>query len=82
MYISMHAYSQMWLIPWGYTTDRPQDYSDLYSLAKIGGKALEKVHNTSYLIGTIPDLLYIASGIPHREKKTIHIYILSNLMHA
>merc|ERR1711911_438533 len=30
--------------------------------AKIGSSALEKFHDTEYLIGTIPDLLYTSSG--------------------
>ena len=34
-----------------------------YSLAKIGAKAIQRVHNTSYLIGSVPDLLTLASGI-------------------
>ncbi|EFX75601.1 hypothetical protein DAPPUDRAFT_306729 [Daphnia pulex] len=62
MYISLHAYSQMWLLPWGHKEEKPEDFSDLYSLAKIGSKALETVNGASYLIGSIPDLLYIASG--------------------
>lgn len=33
-----------------------------YSLAKIGARALQQVHNTSYLIGSVPDLLALASG--------------------
>ena len=62
MYISLHSYSQMWLLPWGYTEKRPEDFSELFSLAKIGARSLQRVHNTTYLIGTIPDLLYVASG--------------------
>ena len=33
-----------------------------YSLAKIGARALQRVHNTTYLIGSVPDLLALASG--------------------
>ncbi|XP_057376150.1 uncharacterized protein LOC130697054, partial [Daphnia carinata] len=62
MYISLHAYSQMWLIPWGHKQEKPEDFTDLYSLAKTGSNALESVNGVSYLIGSIPDLLYIASG--------------------
>jgi hypothetical protein len=46
----------------GHKEEKPEDFSDLYSLAKIGSKALETVNGVSYLIGSIPDLLYIASG--------------------
>ncbi|KAI9553939.1 hypothetical protein GHT06_019210 [Daphnia sinensis] len=62
MYISLHAYSQMWLIPWGHKQEKPEDFSDLYSLAKTGSNALESVNGVNYLIGSIPDLLYVASG--------------------
>ena len=62
MYISLHAYSQMWLLPWGFSEERPKDFSRLFSLAKIGATALQRVHNTSFLIGSVPDLLYRSSG--------------------
>ena len=29
MYISLHSYSQMWLLPWGFAEARPEDFSDL-----------------------------------------------------
>ena len=63
MYMSLHAYSQMWLLPWGFAQEKPTDFSDLYSLAKIGARAMERAHNTSYLIGSVPDLLYLSSGM-------------------
>ena len=47
-----------------------------YSLAKIGAKALQKVHNTSYLIGSVPDLLALASGNERENRNEI----LANLM--
>lgn len=46
----------------GYKQEKPEDYSDLYSLAKIGSRALETVNRVEYMIGSIPDLLYVASG--------------------
>jgi len=52
----------MWLLPWGFSESRPEDFSELYSLAKIGARAIQKVHNTTYLIGSVPDLLALASG--------------------
>ena len=52
----------MFLICLGFKQEKPEDFSDLYSLAKIGSNALETVNGVNYLIGSIPDLLYIASG--------------------
>ena len=28
-YITIHSYSQLWLTPWGYTSDYPNDYPEL-----------------------------------------------------
>ncbi len=57
----------------GHKQEKPEDFSDLYSLAKIGSKALETVNGVSYLIGSIPDLLYIASGALMLMVVSIHI---------
>ena len=57
----------------GHKEEKPEDFSDLYSLAKIGSKALETVNGVSYLIGSIPDLLYIASGALMLMVASIHI---------
>ena len=40
VYLTLHSYSQLWMAPWGYTFDPPQDYLELVSqqhieLAKI-----------------------------------------------
>ena len=31
VFMTLHSYSQLWMAPWGYTDDRPQDYSRLVS---------------------------------------------------
>jgi hypothetical protein len=30
-YLDIHSYSQLVLLPWGYTTSKPDDYNDLVS---------------------------------------------------
>jgi len=62
MYMSLHAYSQMWLLPWGFSEQKPKDFGRLFSLAKIGASGIQAVHNTTFLIGSVPDLLYRSSG--------------------
>jgi carboxypeptidase A2 len=62
MYITLHSYGQLWLLPWGYTRTKPDDYDDLYSLAQKGTDALKAVHGTSYRIGSTGRILYLASG--------------------
>merc|ERR1719150_3653298 len=34
VFLSFHSYGQFWMTPWGYTTDLPDDYRDLYNAAK------------------------------------------------
>ena len=29
VFYTMHSYSQLWMAPWGYTTDPPENYDEL-----------------------------------------------------
>jgi len=61
-YNSIHSYSQLVLLPWGYTNDLPDDYQEMFTLAQKGADALTSVHGKTYEVGCIPCMLYIASG--------------------
>lgn len=78
MYLSLHSYSQMWLIPWGYTRSKPSDYSDLVNVAKRGINAIAKVHGTHYKLGPVADLMYPTSGtILHFNTRVQLVNLLS-----
>lgn len=62
VYLTLHSYSQMWLVPWGYTDTKPSDYSELASVAKKAIGAITKIHGTDYQVGPSADLLYPTSG--------------------
>lgn len=62
MYLTLHAYSQMWLVPWGYTKSRPTDFEELANVARKATNAILKVHGTQYQVGASPELLYPTSG--------------------
>ncbi|ROT80875.1 putative carboxypeptidase B-like protein [Penaeus vannamei] len=62
VYLSIHAYSQMWMLPWGFSQERPENYNDMYEVALNATAALEKSYGTKYRIGSIPELLYVATG--------------------
>ncbi|XP_020278332.1 carboxypeptidase B-like [Pseudomyrmex gracilis] len=62
MYLTLHSYSQMWLLPWSHTRSKPADYSDLMNVAKKAINAITKVHGTHYQIGPTTDLMYPTSG--------------------
>jgi len=61
-YNSIHSYSQLILLPWGFTNTLPDDYEEMLELALKGSDALTAVHGKTYETGCIPCMLYIASG--------------------
>ncbi|CAL8102669.1 unnamed protein product [Orchesella dallaii] len=62
MYLTFHSYSQLWLLPWSYTRQRPSDYSELQRLGLIGARALASTYGTRYRVGSAPEILYEAAG--------------------
>ncbi|XP_064108378.1 carboxypeptidase B-like isoform X3 [Macrobrachium nipponense] len=57
MFITIHAYSQLWMTPYGYTQDLPASYEDQYRVAEIGVKALTAVHGTEFSYGNIASII-------------------------
>ena len=47
-YNSIHSYSQLILLPWGFQSQTPDDYDQMYELALRGGDALTAVHGKTY----------------------------------
>ncbi|KAL5019531.1 hypothetical protein ScPMuIL_002423 [Solemya velum] len=62
MFFSVHAYSQLILIPDGFRTEKPDDFADLKRVADRASGAMYNVNGERYQTGTSADLLYIASG--------------------
>ena len=61
-FVSIHAYSQFWMSPMGYTWDRPKDYSDHMKVMKKATDALRGVYGTRFKYGPISEVIYIAAG--------------------
>eukprot|EP01012_Entosiphon_sulcatum_P016668 TRINITY_DN2158_c0_g4_i1.p1 TRINITY_DN2158_c0_g4~~TRINITY_DN2158_c0_g4_i1.p1 ORF type:complete len:416 (+),score=120.95 TRINITY_DN2158_c0_g4_i1:94-1341(+) len=61
-YINFHAYSQLWMTPWGWTTSLPSDYSYINGVAAKAVAALKAVHGTAFDHGSISNIIYCASG--------------------
>merc|ERR1711872_1090532 len=61
-YQTLHSYSQLVLIPWGYTSDLAPGYDAMYDLAVKGNDALYETHGKYYEVGCIPCVLYTATG--------------------
>ncbi|XP_050533724.1 carboxypeptidase B-like isoform X1 [Daktulosphaira vitifoliae] len=62
VYISLHSYSQMWLVPWSHSRKRIEDYDDLMYVARHATEAIKMRHGTNYRLGSSPGLLYSISG--------------------
>ncbi|KAF9581760.1 hypothetical protein BGW38_001107, partial [Lunasporangiospora selenospora] len=61
-YIDFHSYSQLWMVPFGYTGTRPSNYAYLNGLAQSAAKALKAVNGVSFRTGDIYNTIYQASG--------------------
>jgi len=59
---TLHSYSQLVLLPWGFTYSNAPGYDKLKNLADKSNEALYDVHGTRFDVGCIPCLLYVASG--------------------
>jgi len=62
MYIDVHSYSQLWITPYAYTYDRPDDAAEVDRVAEVGAKAILGVNGKKFTVGTAPSILYIAAG--------------------
>lgn len=62
VYVSLHSYGQLFLAPWGYTNDRPNNYHDQKQAASLAVEAIRKRTGAKYDYGTISELMYRASG--------------------
>jgi hypothetical protein len=49
-YFSLHAYGNGWLLPWGYTHDRLDDYYDLEYNALIGADGIRNFSGRLFFI--------------------------------
>ncbi|KAK1169135.1 carboxypeptidase A1-like isoform X1 [Acipenser oxyrinchus oxyrinchus] len=61
-FISVHSYSQLLMVPYGYTCNKPADYQELENVGKSAASALKSLYGTSYQVGNICDIIYPASG--------------------
>jgi murein tripeptide amidase MpaA len=60
---SIHAYSQLLLLPWAYTTGAyPSDFAELTRVANLLTDAIRANSGKIYVAGNIADLLYPAAG--------------------
>ncbi|XP_061896678.1 carboxypeptidase A4 [Entelurus aequoreus] len=61
-FISVHAYSQLLMYPYGYSCSHVPHYSELDSLGRAAVQKLSSLHGTRYKVGSICRIIYQASG--------------------
>uniref|UniRef100_A0A3P8X0X3 Carboxypeptidase A1 n=1 Tax=Cynoglossus semilaevis TaxID=244447 RepID=A0A3P8X0X3_CYNSE len=61
-FISIHAYSQMLMYPYGYTRTAVKDQAELHALAQRAISDLSTLYGTRYRYGSIINTIYQASG--------------------
>ncbi|XP_069812361.1 carboxypeptidase A2-like [Dendropsophus ebraccatus] len=61
-FISIHNYSQLLLLPYGYKCTTPAHFTELNNVGKAAASALSSLYGTQYKVGTICSTIYQASG--------------------
>ncbi|KAF4094286.1 hypothetical protein AMELA_G00011800 [Ameiurus melas] len=61
-FISIHAYSQLLMYPYGYTCNDIPHKAELDSVGQRAVQALSSLYGTSYRVGSICKIIYQASG--------------------
>lgn len=62
IFLSIHCYSNLWLVPWGGYSTKPSDYTELKRVGDLAAAAIRGVNGLNFQVGTPPDILYVASG--------------------
>uniref|UniRef100_T1J8Z7 Zinc carboxypeptidase A 1 n=1 Tax=Strigamia maritima TaxID=126957 RepID=T1J8Z7_STRMM len=63
LFLSLHSYKQLLLMPWGHTRSRPRDYEEMNHLGVQVVEALKSIYGTQYFVGSSIRLLYTTSGV-------------------
>ncbi|KAK2838412.1 hypothetical protein Q7C36_013226 [Tachysurus vachellii] len=61
-FISIHAYSQLLMYPYGYICTDVPDQAELQAVGQGAVQALSSLYGTSYKVGSICKIIYQASG--------------------
>lgn len=61
-YFNVHAYSQLLLTPWSYTTSYPSDYAEIKRVGDAFSSALSRRYGTQYRVGPPSRILYAVAG--------------------
>ncbi|XP_072929537.1 uncharacterized protein [Epargyreus clarus] len=63
LYLSMHSFGQLLLIPFGNTTEPLANYHDAMNIGRRAMGALSVRYGTQYVTGNIAEAIYFATGV-------------------
>ena len=75
-FISIHAYSQFWMSPYGYQKERGADYKDHMRVMQKSVAALRALHGTEFVYGPISEVSIrwlLSSGVIFSSAATLYI---------
>ncbi|XP_063539231.1 zinc carboxypeptidase-like [Cydia strobilella] len=74
-YISFHAYGQLFIIPYAYTTEHLENFNEMKTIGDRAAALIKKRYRTEYTVGTAYDTVgYMAAGVSACwAKKTFNI---------
>lgn len=61
-YLSLHSFSQLYMFPFGHTTERVKNYDDLKRMGEKAVEAIKNRHGKVYVTGSSIETIYPNSG--------------------
>ncbi|XP_043966380.1 carboxypeptidase B2 isoform X1 [Gambusia affinis] len=62
IYLSIHSYSQMLIIPYSCTEDEAENHSELYEMVKTAADNIKRYYRNIYTYGAGAQIIYLAPG--------------------
>ncbi|XP_054915662.1 carboxypeptidase B2 [Poeciliopsis prolifica] len=62
IYLSIHSYSQMLIMPYSCTTDEAENHSELYDIVKTAADNIKRYYRNIYTYGAGAQIIYLSPG--------------------
>jgi len=62
IYFCLHSYDQLLMIPFGHRQETAENYDELMKIGNKAAVALSQRYGTQYVVGSIIDAIYMATG--------------------
>ncbi|XP_007565387.1 carboxypeptidase B2 [Poecilia formosa] len=62
IYLSIHSYSQMLIIPYSCSMDEAENHSELYEMVKTAADEIRRYYRNTYTYGAGAHIIYLAPG--------------------